>query len=331
MPNRRLAVPTEGDSLVVYHQVGRWADEQPGDDRVAVFSEVGLPELPSTQTGDIRVHGDFESPQLGNRRDILVYLPPGYDASPTERYPVLYMHDGQNVFDQRTSFKGQEWALDEAAEQLIRTGRIGKCIIVAIGHSSMRDQEFTRFAAGGGGPEAGDRYLHFVVETVKPFIDRTYRTLPDRSHTWTGGASFAGVVVLQAAIRHGDVFGGVISLAPSLWVNQRQTLQALRKTEIRPDTRFFIGQGRGSGVMAYVASKTGRNPELRDGQELVEILEEKGISGPGKVQYVVIPSAFHEEAAWARQGPAILGFAFGKALGETASGTGRPDASPRLK
>ena len=120
----------------------RWADQKPRGTKQVIPPTI-VRSITSTRTGQIRVHEEFQSPELANRRDVMVYLPPGYGDS-ENRYPTLYMHDGQNVFDAATSFKGIEWGLDESAEALIQAGRIAKCIIVAVAHSPAREREFVR-------------------------------------------------------------------------------------------------------------------------------------------------------------------------------------------
>ena len=130
-----------------------------------------------TLTGDIRTHADFPSRHV-RPRDVLVWLPPGYDAEPTRRYPVLYFHDGNNVFDAATSFAGVEWGVDETADRLVRAGTIPPFIAVAVANTPDRIAEYTpvAFPPHGGGRAAD--YARFLVDELKPFIDATYRTDP---------------------------------------------------------------------------------------------------------------------------------------------------------
>src|SRR5438309_4937537 len=140
---------------------------------------VAVGQRPHTLTGDIRVHKSFHSKILNNDRDVVVYLPPGYESNKNKRYAVLYLHDGQNLFDGATSFiPGKEWRVDETAESLITAGKIKPLIIVCIYNASKaRIDEYTptadeKYKMGG----EADLYGRMLVEELKPFIDATYRT-----------------------------------------------------------------------------------------------------------------------------------------------------------
>ncbi|HJZ83033.1 MAG TPA: alpha/beta hydrolase-fold protein, partial [Pyrinomonadaceae bacterium] len=158
-----------------------------------------------TLTGDVRLHHNFHSNVLNNDRDVIVYLPPGYEADKQKRYPVFYMHDGQNIFDGATSYiPGQEWRVDEVAQSLIAASRIEPLIIVGIYNAGReRVNEYTpaqdaKYKAGG----KADLYGRFLVEEVKPFIDRTYRTMPDSKHTGLGGSSLGGLISLYLGLKY---------------------------------------------------------------------------------------------------------------------------------
>src|SRR5882724_875274 len=148
-------------------------------------------QQPHTLTGDIRARKSFHSNTLKTDREVIVYLPPGYDASKRKRYSVFYMHDGQNLFDGATSFiPGQEWRVDETAERLIAAGKIEPLIIVAVNNAGKdRINEYTpaedaKYKMGG----KADLYGRMLVEELKPFIDSHYRTKRDAEHTGLGGS-----------------------------------------------------------------------------------------------------------------------------------------------
>src|SRR2546423_227128 len=162
-----------------------------------------------TFTGNIKRHRAFPSRILGNRRDVLVYLPPGYRRFSRKRYPVLYLHDGQNVFDAATSFSGVEWGVDETAERLIRQKLVEPFIIVAI--ANMGEERVHEYAPTRGVIDAKAKrkkrsrglarlYGHFLIEELKPYIDNRYRTKREAQFTGLGGASPCGLAPLAMGI-----------------------------------------------------------------------------------------------------------------------------------
>ena len=186
-----------GEDVAVRLTVAAWADQV-------------APMPPHhTLTGNVTIIEAFPAPELGGTRRLWLYLPPGYDTS-DRRYPVLYMHDGQNLFDVATSFAG-EWEVDESLDALVREGRLPGLIVVGIDnagdarldeYSPWRDRQL-----GKGG--RGDAYAAFLIRTLKPHVDRTWRTLPDAAHTGIAGSSMGGLISLYAGLRHPEVFGRI--------------------------------------------------------------------------------------------------------------------------
>lgn len=163
-------------------------------------------------------HEDFVSARLGNSRALTVHLPPGYELDPSRRYPVLFMQDGQNLFEDNRAAFGVSWHAAQTADHLCSAGRIRPFLLVGIDNTPARLDEYAiyhdpRHEAGGRGEE----YATFVVDEVKPFVDREYRTLTSPSHVAIAGSSMGGLVALTTAWRFPGVFGlcGVVS--PSLW------------------------------------------------------------------------------------------------------------------
>ena len=171
-------------------------------------------------TGTLWRHASFPSAHVPARH-VDVWLPPGYDAG-DRRYPVVYMHDGQNLFDPATAYGGTDWAVDEAMTRLVNEGTVRPAIVVGVWNSPQRFAEYmpqrgvSAPVSSGvpGGPAVapgallGDRYLAFLVEELKPFVDRTYRTLPGRTDTVIMGSSMGGLVSQYAMSRYPEVFGG---------------------------------------------------------------------------------------------------------------------------
>ena len=158
-------------------------------------------------TGEVRYHQAVEG-QGAPPRDIIVWLPPGYEDGQAH-YPVLYMHDGQNVFDPRTSFTGIDWGVDEAADKLIREGSIRPCIVVGMYNTPIRRDEY------GADETMTHAYMEFVVKTVKPMIDAEYRTLVGRDDTFVMGSSMGGCISWLLAWNYPQVFSGAGCLSPA--------------------------------------------------------------------------------------------------------------------
>lgn len=267
-------------------------------------------ERQHTLTGDIRVHRKFHSKFLTSDRDVLVYLPPGYEANKKKRYPVLYMHDGQNLFDGATSFiPGQEWRMDETAQSLIESGAIRPLIIVGIYNGGQdRIDEYTpvrveRFKAGG----KADQYGRMLVEELKPFIDANYRTLKDAGDTGLGGSSLGGLVSLYLGLKYPKTFGKLAVISPSVWWGERMIVKEVLSLNQRPKERIWLDIG----------TKEGRNAEeenesLTDARKLRDALIRKGWKLNKDLQYLEAEGAEHNEAAWARRVEPLLKFLFSK-------------------
>jgi len=261
-----------------------------------------------TVVGELRRHQNFPATKLGNYRDILVYLPPGYEEDQDTRYPVLYMHDGQNLFDAATSFIGVEWSVDETVTRMVEAGKVRPLIVVGIENTSDRVFEYTPApdrSRGGGGASL---YADFVLDEVKPFIDRTYRTLPDRESTGVAGSSLGGLVSLYLAWSHPDVFSRVAAMSTSYGWADRHIVDFLAEREPPPGARVWIDMG------------TAEDATDRDGDDVPDIIQlhrhvrdilmEKGLTIPGRLRYVEDEGAVHNERAWSARFPRALQFLF---------------------
>jgi predicted alpha/beta superfamily hydrolase len=173
---------------------------------------------------NLRKHEGFRSRFLRNQRDLIVYLPPGYDDQPGRRFPVLYLHDGQNLFDGATSFiPGMDWHVGQTADQSICSGAVEPLIIVGMYNTKARIREYTPTHVPKLGGGRADRYAKFLIEEVKPFIEREYRTLAGPEKTGIGGSSLGGLVSLYLGLRIPEAFGKIAALSPSVWWNQGVT------------------------------------------------------------------------------------------------------------
>jgi predicted alpha/beta superfamily hydrolase len=240
-----------------------------------------------TVAGDVLVLPQVYSPQLENARDIIVYLPPSY-SSDGRRYPVVYMQDGQNLFDAATSFAGVEWQVDETLEALSAEGL--EAIAVGIPHrGEERLREYTP-PTNAWWRGTGDRYIAFVVETLKPLIDQAFRTQPDRIHTGLFGSSMGALISLYGFFGRPDVFGRCGAMSPSVWVGRGLIRQHVRDPQA--GDRLYLDNGtRENSARALVEQLLARG--YREGQELKYVVEEGGQ---------------HTEAAWARRLPEALRF-----------------------
>lgn len=247
------------------------------------------PVRPTTLTGAFRWHPAFASRYVSSPHDVLVHLPLGYETDATTRYPVLYMQDGQNLFDAATSFAG-EWRMDETSDALAREGVIRQPIIVGIYNAgAYRIDEYTptRDAARRAGGKAL-LYGRMVVEELKPFIDETYRTMPDAPDTGLGGSSLGGLVSLYLGLIHPSVFGNLAVLSPSVWWDNRFIVRRIRALHSKPSARIWLSTGTAEGEGVVEAARRVRGA-----------LEAKGWTLGIDLAYLEVEGAPHTEAAWA--------------------------------
>jgi predicted alpha/beta superfamily hydrolase len=261
-----------------------------------------------TLSGEFRTHRSFHSRFLSSDRDILVYLPPGYDANKKQRYPVFYLHDGQNLFDGATSFiKGAEWQVDETAQTLITSRAIRPLIIVGIYNAGKeRIDEYTptvdaRHKMGG----KADLYGRMIVEEVKPFIDSEYRTLKDAKNTGLGGSSLGGLVSLYLALKYPKVFGKVAVVSPSVWWDKKMILREVEALKKRPGLRIWLDMGTKEGP-----NKTEADEGINNARLLRDALLAKGWKEGSDLKYFEAENAEHNERAWAKRVDQILRFLF---------------------
>lgn len=182
----------------------------------------------------------FYIPQLNKKRRIWLYLPKDYQSS-TKNYPVLYMQDGQNIFDKTTSFSG-EWNVDETLDSMFMTGD-QSCIVVAIdnGGSSRLDEYSPWINAQYGGGQ-GDKYVEFIANTLKPYIDQNYRTKPEASSTGIMGSSMGGLISMYAGIKYPDIFGRVGAFSSSYWFSA-SSYDYVNSTKVHDSSYFYMIAG----------------------------------------------------------------------------------------
>ena len=246
-------------------------------------------------------HQQFPSRFLCNQRDLIIYLPPGYHAQPDRQYPVLYLHDGQNLFDGATSFiPGMDWHVGHTADQCIQEGSVEPLIIVGIynaGKHRLQEYTPTRMPRLGGG--RATRYAKFLIEEVSPFVQYNYRILGGMQNTGIGGSSLGGLVSLFLGLRMPHVFGKIAALSPSVWWNQRVILRFADAAPVDPRPLLWLDIGTREG---------GRIVE--DVERFRDVLLRKGWRWEQDLHYERVVGAEHNEAAWAQRVGPFLQFLF---------------------
>jgi predicted alpha/beta superfamily hydrolase len=259
-----------------------------------------------TMSGNIIVHKNvLKSKHLGNARTLAVFLPPDYEKNKEQRYPVLYIQDGQNLFDEATSYQGIEWKLDEAAQRLMTAGTIKPAIIVGVWNSELRTAEFTPPFASALIKETpkGEAYARMVVEEAKPFIDKTYRTQADRANTIIGGGSLGGLISLYTAKQHAGVFGQVVALSPWLRAGDKSIVsEIIGDGAWLKNTRLFIDMGTSPGHN-YPGDG---DQAIPDSGQLVAAIEKAGIPQGEQFTFREIEGGTHNEAAWQATAEQVL-------------------------
>lgn len=263
-----------------------------------------------TVSGTLKILRGLASPQLGNRRDIVVYLPPSY-VEQARRYPVLYMHDGQNIFDAATSFSG-EWYVDETMEMLARQGL--EAIVVGIPNiGERRFHEYIPFTSPDVASVQGEEYVAFIADTVKPIMDRDFRTRPERGATGIAGSSLGGLISLYAYFRRPEVFGLAGVFSPALRWGKRGIFPFVNQANFSPG-KIYMDVGTAEGVGLADTRRGQRSFALEyllHVRRMDEMLRRKGYQPGASLRYVEDEGGIHHESAWARRLPDALRFLLG--------------------
>ncbi len=237
----------------------------------------------------------FHSPQLNNDRDIRLYLPPSYSENTAKRYPVLYMHDGQNLFDASTATYGVEWQVDESFDRLIGQGAVREAIVVGVDNTADRISEYTPTADPTYGGGNADAYLDFIQQTLKPYVDSHYRTLTDAADTMMAGSSLGGLLSCYAGLTRSSVYGAVGCLSGSFWWNGEAFTHTVQSYQGEKPVRVYLDSGGDNDGQAE--TETFRDALLTDGW-----------TSGDDLRYVFDPTGSHNETSWARRFPGTLEF-----------------------
>lgn len=244
---------------------------------------------------------NWTSKFLPTPRDLFVYLPEAYLAEPNRAFPLLMLHDGQNLFDGNLSYvKDSTWNVGSTADAEIAAGRVEPVVILGIANTGTeRMAEYTPTADRRLSGGKGRLYARLLVEELLPMMRATYRILPGPSHTGVAGSSLGGLISLAIGLRYPDVFGRIGVLSPSIWWDDRAILKDVRSLEESLPLRIWLDMGTAEGLR-----------HLRDADLLAHLLEAKGWRPGQDLLYRTVPGGLHSETAWAARFGEVLRFLF---------------------
>jgi predicted alpha/beta superfamily hydrolase len=247
-----------------------------------VYPVVNWADLPPLGvTGTLLIWDHFRSPELGNERTVRIWLPSDYFTATSRRYPVIYAHDGQNLFDPSRSNTGVDWGIDE---QMSLRPVSSQAIVVGVDSTQDRFAEYDWL-------QRGELYGRFILETLKPRIDATFRTLPERESTWLMGSSMGGLISVQLLWKHPESFSRAAALSLPVWIHD-DAIDRVIDSSPKPDLPFDIYMDHGTlgGDAKYEVYA----------KPFYEKLLKLGVS-ESRLLYRVFPYAEHTEADWARR------------------------------
>jgi predicted alpha/beta superfamily hydrolase len=277
IPVNRTFTVVNDTSLII--RINRWKDS-----RSHISGQI---------TGEVKYHKNFKGKNI-LPRDIIVWLPPSYDSLTQKRYPVLYMQDGQNIFDPATSSFGADWRVDEVADSLIKSKALKEIIIVGIYNTYQRRSEYAE-------NDTGYAYMKFIVSELKPFIDLTYRTLPDRMNTAVAGSSLGGLISFLLVWNYPDIFSGAACLSPAFKISNIDVVSDVENyAGVKKPIKIYIDIG-GAGLEEML--QPGVNAML-------SALKDKGYKEEEDLYYFRDKNAEHNEKAWAKRDWRFLEFLF---------------------
>jgi len=267
--NRSLKVESD---VTIEIAIEEWADRFPTTTRKTTASK----NVHIVDTA-------FLIPQLNRTRRIWIYLPSDYENS-GKKYPVLYMHDGQNIFDDATSFAG-EWGVDE----FLDSTKLNKCIVIGIDHGGQkRINEYCPYNMEKYGKGEGDAYVDFLVRTLKPFIDKNYHTLKDKQNTFIAGSSMGGLISMYAVLKYPNVFGGAGVFSPSFWISPEIFNDIKAKgNKVNSNIYFYGGKLEGETIVPDMQKVYDEMKKVSGSRTTIKIRED------GK----------HNESTWRKEFP----------------------------
>ena len=252
----------------------------------------------STSTYNVHVFSEgFKMPQLNRERKIWIYLPPNYEYS-RKTFPVLYLQDGQNMFDDTISFAG-EWQIDETLNELSKSKGLNLIVVAIENGGDKRLSEYSPWENKKYGIAEGEAYVEFIVHTLKPAIDKAYRTKTETNHTAIMGSSMGALISHYAGLKYPEVFGKVGVLSPSFWYadeifNFTKTHAHLKHLKMY----YVVGDQEGEGV-------------VQNTERMVEIMKNNGFS-KNNLFLKVVPNGTHTESLWRTEFEEAISWLFRK-------------------
>jgi predicted alpha/beta superfamily hydrolase len=273
-------IPTQNRSLIIESdttipvEIEHWADHFPKKERA------------STASKNVHIVDEsFYIPQLDRHRRVWIYLPENYSTS-KKKYPVLYMHDGQNVFDEATSAYG-EWGVDEALDTLGAQHK--EIIVVAIDNDGdKRLNEYSPYDMEQYGKGEGDPYVDFLVQTLKPYIDKHYHTKKDEKNTFIAGSSMGGLISFYAILKYPKVFGGAGVFSPAFWITpQLKNIDPKKAKKVKGKIYFYAGLQEGEHMVPH----------------MLNVFEQMRLHSKAKMKTVIRAEGKHNEPTWREEFP----------------------------
>ncbi len=235
---------------------------------------------------------DFYSIYTKSERDVIIWLPPSYNES-IKSYPVLYIHDGQNVFNPNTAFTGYDWKVDETASYLIRHNYIHEMIVVGVYNTKDRLDEYNLFSA------KGKDYANFLIKELKPYVDETYRSLPGKEFTTTIGSSMGGLCSFQLAMMYPKIFGNACCMSGSFWVEDHAIFEFMQTQDFSIESKIYLDCGLNEKQL------------INDSLKMCEVLKEIGYNSDNFYCHID-KNGSHNEKDWAQRLYIPLTFIYGK-------------------
>jgi predicted alpha/beta superfamily hydrolase len=296
--------------------LGRWREAESDGNGHEVAPRPVLADGPSPIEVEVRgwdqssidYHPEFPSHFVARARTLSVWTPPGYGLEPQRRFPVFYMHDGQNLFDASTAFGGVPWGADEVAEREIRAGRVAPFIIVGVANTVDRLDEYgPRQGGTTTGQDQSRAYGQFLVQEVKPFIDSEYRTRAEQEQTGVGGSSMGGLISLYLCKWYPNTYGRCAAMSASLWWDRESFLRTVTDSpEWLDRCRIWLDVGDSEG-----GSRASSAATVNRVRRLADLLARHGLRAGEQFRELEVPGATHNEASWGARFDQVLRFLLG--------------------